>query len=154
MSLGPGCALAYLSTYCLGPFAYPRETISFGLALKCNRSFLLWSLPHSLDVSCHCDSAHLTQNLTPPVVIGPGRAGGQGWACSFSTIPSPEPIHLVKEMVTVVAPATNQGKDVSSGAEKQQIQTKYLQQKNAFKDPSCQSFQLLKEKRIQKNSFS
>lgn len=76
MSLVPGCALAYLSTYCLGPFAYPREMISFGLALKYNRSFLLWNLPHSLDVSCHCDSAHLTQNLTPPVVIGPGKAGG------------------------------------------------------------------------------
>lgn len=41
----------------------------------------------------------------------------------------PEPIHLVKGMVTAVVPATNQGKDVSSGAEKQQIQTKYLQKK-------------------------
>lgn len=75
MSLVPGYALAYLSTYCLGPFSYLRETISSRLALKCNRGLLLWSRPHCLDVSCHCDSAHLTQNLTPSVVIGPGRAG-------------------------------------------------------------------------------
>lgn len=83
--------------------------------------------------------------------------GGQGWGRLFPTSVPPEPstcqsqnqIHLVKEMVVALIPATNQGKDVFSGGEKQQIQAKYLQQK-CFKRSVTAKVSIAEEKGMQK----
>jgi hypothetical protein len=59
-------------------------------------------------------------------------------------------------MVAALVPATNQGKDVSSGAKKQQIQAKYLQQK-CFKRSVMSEVSIAKEKKkkeFRKNGFS
>lgn len=55
-------------------------------------------------------------------------------------------------MVATLIPATNQGKDVFSGAEKQQIQAKYLQQK-CFKRSVMAKVSIAEGKGIQKKWF-
>lgn len=103
---------------------------------------------------------HTFQSLIPPDSSSHRTWEGRGGHALSPQDPPrafylqrPEPIHLVKEMATAVVPVTNQGKDVSSGVEKQQIQTKYLQQK-CFKRSVMSELSIAKEKRIQKNSFS